>query len=56
MIILAIITTIIIGWIGAAFGHDYMIFPQLGTILSIATMGGFIMFKINKISINNKNE
>lgn len=27
----------------------------LGTILSIATMGGLIMFEINKISITNKN-
>ena len=48
MIILAIITTIVIGWVGAAFGNDYMNFPQLGTILSVATMGGFIMGTIRK--------
>ncbi|WP_158281670.1 hypothetical protein [Sporanaerobacter acetigenes] len=48
MIILAIVTTIAIGWVGAAFGHDYMNFPQLGTILSVATMGGFIMGTIRK--------
>lgn len=56
MIILAIITTIVIGWIGTAFGHDYMNFTELGPILSIATMGGFIMFKINKMSKNNKDD
>ena len=48
MIILAIITTIIVGWVGTAFGYEYINFPQLGTILSVATMGGFIMATIRK--------
>ena len=48
MILLAFITTFIVGWIGTAFGHDYLNFPQLGTILSVATMGGFIMATIRK--------
>ncbi len=53
MIILAIVTTIIVGWVGGALGFDYMNFPELGTILAIATMGGFIMAAIRK---NNHRE
>ena len=48
MIILAIITTIIIGFIGAGLGHDYMNSAELGTILAVATMGGFIMAEIRR--------
>lgn len=48
MIILAIATTIIVGFVGAGLGHDYMNSPELGTILAIATMGGFIMAAIRK--------
>lgn len=48
MIILAILATIIVGWIGAAVGHDLMNgFSELGNILAVATMGAFIM-KENK--------
>ena len=44
MIRLAIITTIIVGWAGAAFGNDFMNgFSELGSILAVATMGAFIM-------------
>lgn len=53
MIILAIITTIIVGWVGAAFGYEIMSgFSELGSILAIATMGAFIM--IDNKRINNK--
>lgn len=48
MIILAIATTIIIGYVGGALGNDYMNFPELGAILAIATMGGFILNAIRK--------
>ena len=48
VILLAFITTFIVGWLGTSFGHDYLNFPQLGTILSVATMGGFIMAAIRK--------
>lgn len=47
IILLAVITTIIIGWIGTAFGYEYMNFPQLGTLLAVATMGGFIIFSLH---------
>ena len=49
VILLAYIATFIVGWIGTAFGNDYLNFPQLGTILSVATMGGFIMATIRKL-------
>ncbi len=48
MIILAIATTIIVGFVGAGLGHDYMNSPELGTILAVATMGGFIMAAIRE--------
>ena len=52
MIILAIMSTIIVGWIGAAFGLDFMNgFTELGSILAVATMGTFIMIEIKR---NNK--
>jgi len=47
MIILAFIVTVVTGIIGAALG-DGMNFLELGPILSIATMGSFIMFQIKK--------
>lgn len=51
MIILAILATIIIGWIGSAFGHDIMNgFSELGSILAVATMGAFIMIDIRRIN------
>lgn len=51
MIILAFVVTIIIGVIGASFGYE-MNFSELGPILSIATMGSFVMFQIKKRSEN----
>lgn len=47
MIILAFIITVVTGIIGAAFG-DGMNFLELGPILSIATMGSFIMYEVRK--------
>jgi uncharacterized membrane protein YeaQ/YmgE (transglycosylase-associated protein family) len=52
MLVLAIIATIIVGWIGASFGLDFMNgFTELGSILAVATMGAFIMIEIKR---NNK--
>lgn len=46
LIILAVLSTIIIGWIGAALGHDFMNgFSESGSILAVATMGSFIMIE-----------
>ena len=51
MVILAIITTIIVGWVGAAFGYEIMSgFSELGSILAIATMGAFIMIDNKRIN------
>ncbi|MFP4457614.1 MAG: hypothetical protein ACLFPS_08135 [Clostridia bacterium] len=47
MIILAFVVTIVTGVIGAAVG-DGMNFLELGPILSIATMGSFIMYEVRK--------
>lgn len=47
MIGLAIIVTIIIGVIGSTIGYKGDA-AELGPILSIATMGGFIMWSIKK--------
>jgi|BioPla2DNA2_1021312.scaffolds.fasta_scaffold38914_4 hypothetical protein len=52
MLVLAIIATIMVGWIGASFGLDFMNgFTELGSILAVATMGTFIMIEIKR---NNK--
>ncbi len=48
MTILAIATTIIVGFLGAGLGYTYMNSAELGTILAVATMGGFIMAAIRK--------
>jgi hypothetical protein len=53
MIILAIAATIVIGYVGGALGHDFMNYPELGTIFAVATMGGFILAAIKK---SNKND
>ena len=47
MIILGIIVTIVIGLIGASIGNGINA-GELGPILSIATMGGFIMAEIRR--------
>ncbi|MBC8587319.1 MULTISPECIES: hypothetical protein [Tissierellales] len=50
MIILGIIVSIVIGVIGSSIGYG-MNAAELGPILSIATMGGFIMAYIKKNNI-----
>jgi len=50
MIFVAIVLTLLTGLLGASLG-DTMNFLELGPILSIATMGGFI---ISEIKRNNK--
>ena len=50
MIIIGIIVTIVIGVIGTSIGYG-MNAGELGPILSIATMGGFIMAYIKKNNI-----
>ena len=47
MIILGIVSTLIIGVLGTSLGFE-MNFSELGPILSIATMGGFIMAEIRR--------
>ncbi|MFA5576753.1 MAG: hypothetical protein WCZ27_03530 [Tissierellaceae bacterium] len=47
MIILGIIATIVIGLLGSAIGYKSNA-GELGPVLSIATMGGFIMAYIKK--------
>jgi len=47
MIVLGIIATILVGILGSSIGYE-MNFPELGPILSIATMGGFIMAEIRR--------
>ena len=48
MIVVAIITTIITGVLGAWLGA-LIEFPNLGIIVAIAVMGGFIMTEIKAI-------
>jgi uncharacterized membrane protein YeaQ/YmgE (transglycosylase-associated protein family) len=51
MIILAILATIIVGWIGAVIGLEIMNgFTELGSILAVATMGAFIMMENKRIN------
>ena len=51
MIILAILATIIVGWIGAAISLEIMNgFTELGSILAVATMGAFIMIENKRIN------
>lgn len=51
MIILAILATIIVGWMGAAFGLEIMNgFTELGSILAVAIMGAFIMLENKRIN------
>ena len=50
MITIGIIVTIVIGLIGTSIGYG-MNATELGPILSIATMGGFIMAYIKKNNI-----
>lgn len=43
--IVALIVTILLGYIGAVFGHDLMNdFVELGPIVAVAVMGAFIIF------------
>ena len=47
MVTFAIIATIVTGIIGAYIGA-LIEFPNLGIIVAISVMGGFILSKINK--------
>jgi hypothetical protein len=53
IIIFAVITTIVVGYIGTVFGLEIMNFPQLGTIMAVATMGSFILYQQKKSNNNN---
>ena len=48
MIILAIISTIVAGIVGGAIGASFTNYPDLGIIVAIAVMGGFIIAEIRK--------
>ena len=48
MIILAVISTIIAGLVGGAIGASFTNYPELGIIVAIAVMGGFIIAEIKK--------
>lgn len=50
MIFLSIAITIIVAFLGVVLGHNYMNSTELGIILAVATMGGFIMSAIRKIN------
>ena len=47
MIIIAVILSIITGFVGSSYGYG-MNWPELGPVLSIATMGAFIMLELRK--------
>lgn len=46
-IVLAFAATIIMGRVGSWFSSPA--FPELGPVLSIATMGGFILYELRKL-------
>lgn len=50
MIVLGIIVTVVIGLVGTSIGYE-MNAGELGPILSIATMGEFIMVYIERNNI-----
>ena len=52
-IFISILITIVVGFLGTAFGYN-LNFAELGSILSVATMGLFILLEIKRISNNNK--
>jgi ABC-type Mn2+/Zn2+ transport system permease subunit len=54
-VIIAIISTLIVGILGAIFGYENRV-PELGAILAIATMGGFILYAIRKKNKSNPTE
>jgi small basic protein len=43
---IAVVVTIIIGYLGSALGDAIMNWPQLGPVAAIATMGIFILNEI----------
>jgi hydrogenase/urease accessory protein HupE len=47
MIVLAIIATVIVGYIMTAVGFEINA-TELGPIFAIATMGGFILYAVRK--------
>ena len=48
MIALAIIVTIVAGFFGSSLGYDIFKLPELGPVIAVAVMGGFIMAEIRK--------
>ena len=48
MIALAIIVTVVAGVFFEALGANFINFPELGTVVAVAVMGGFIMAEIRK--------
>jgi len=50
MIILAVVSTIVAGIVGGAIGSSFMNYPDMGLIVAIAVMGGFIMAGIKRHS------
>ena len=47
MIIIGVITTVVVGVLGTSVGYG-MNAPELGSILSVAVMGGFIMAEMKR--------
>ena len=48
MTVIAIIVTLVVEIFGTVLEDDIFNFPGLGTVIAIATMGGFIMAEIRK--------
>ena len=48
MIILSVVATIAAGVLGAYLGAVTMEFPELGLIVAVAVMGGFIMAELRR--------
>ena len=47
-VIMAIIATLIFGTIAAAFAGPYQLGIDLGGVVAVTTMGGFILYAIKK--------
>jgi small basic protein len=46
--VIAVVVTIIMGYLGTALGDAFINWPQLGPIAAIATMGIFILNAIER--------
>ena len=40
--VIAVIVTIVVGYLGSALGYEIMNWPQLGSVLAVITMGLFL--------------